>query len=99
MTIPVGGECTTCGSKQPAHKYQLEFLTRGIMEACAILGNVEKEQHRSMGLISRAMDEIIDPLPTWVKGILGLLVLIGFIYGLIHEGFWFLLRVLFAPDF
>ena len=52
-----------------------------------------------MGLISRAIDKIVDPLPTWAKGILGLLAVIGFIYGIVHEGFWFLLRVLFSPDF
>jgi hypothetical protein len=52
-----------------------------------------------MGLISRAIDKIVDPLPTWVKGILGLLIAIGCIYGIIHEGFWFLLRVFLAPDF
>ena len=52
-----------------------------------------------MGLISRAIDKVVDPLPTCAKGILGLLVAIGCIYGLIHDGFWFLVRVLFAPDF
>jgi hypothetical protein len=61
--------------------------------------SLQKEERRLMGLISRAIDKIVDPLPTWAKGILGLLVVIGFIYGIIHEGFWFLLRVLFAPDF
>jgi hypothetical protein len=61
--------------------------------------SLKKEERRSMGLISRAIDKIVDPLPTWAKGILGLLVVIGFIYDIIHEGFWFLLRVLFAPDF
>jgi hypothetical protein len=40
-----------------------------------------------MGLISRAIDKIVDPLPTSAKGILGLLIVIGFIYGIIHEGF------------
>jgi hypothetical protein len=59
----------------------------------------QKEERRLMGLISRAIDKIVDPLPTCAKGILGLLVVIGFIYGIIREGFWFLLRVLFAPDF
>lgn len=53
-----------------------------------------------MGLISKAIDKIVDPLPTWAKGILGLLIVIGCIYGIIREGFfWFLLRVLLAPDF
>ncbi len=61
--------------------------------------SLQQEERRLMGLISRAIDKIVDPLPTWAKGILGLLVVIGFIYGIIHEGFWFLLRVLFAPDF
>jgi hypothetical protein len=60
---------------------------------------LQKEDRRLMGLISRAIDKIVDPLPTWAKGILGLLIVIGFIYGIIHEGFWFLLRVLFAPEF
>ena len=61
--------------------------------------SLQIEGRRLMGLISRAIDKIVDPLPTWAKGILGLLVVIGFICGIIHEGFWFLLRVLFAPDF
>ena len=52
-----------------------------------------------MGLISKAIDKVVDPLPIWAKGILGLLMVIGFIYGIVHEGFWFLLKVLFAPDF
>jgi hypothetical protein len=52
-----------------------------------------------MGLISRAIDKIVYPLPTWAKGILGLLIVIGFIYGIVHEGFGFLLRVIFAPEF
>jgi hypothetical protein len=51
-----------------------------------------------MGLISKAVDKIVDPLPGWAKGILGLLVVIGVIYGIYREGFWFLLRVIFSPD-
>ena len=64
--------------------------------SCAAL---KEKEPCLMGLISRSIDKIVDPLPTWAKGILDLLVVIGFIYGIIHEGFWFLLRVLFAPDF
>jgi hypothetical protein len=60
---------------------------------------LQEEERRLMGLISRAIDKIVDPLPRWAKWILGLLVLIGFIYGIVREGFWFILRVLFAPDF
>jgi hypothetical protein len=52
-----------------------------------------------MGLLSRTIDKIVDPLPMWAKAILGFLAVIGCIYGIIHEGFWFLLRVLFSPDF
>jgi hypothetical protein len=62
-------------------------------------GPYRKEERRLMGLISRAIDKIVDPLPTWAKGVLGSLIVVGFIYGIIREGFWFLLRVLFAPDF
>jgi hypothetical protein len=51
-----------------------------------------------MGLIARAIDKIVDPLPTWAKGILGLLVVIGCIYGIIREGFWFILKVIFSPE-
>jgi hypothetical protein len=61
--------------------------------------SLQKEERRLVGLISRAIDKIVDPLPKWAKAILGLLVMIGCIYGIIREGFWFLLRVLFAPDF
>jgi hypothetical protein len=57
-----------------------------------------QNQVAKMGLISRAIDKVVDPLPTWAKGILGLLVVIGFIYGIIHDGFRFLLRVIFSPD-
>jgi hypothetical protein len=52
-----------------------------------------------MGLISKAIDKIVDPLPTWAKGILGLLLVIGLIYGVAREGFLFLLRVIFSPEF
>ena len=37
-----------------------------------------------MGLISKTIDKIVDPLPVWAKGIVGLLVAIGFIYGILH---------------
>lgn len=65
----------------------------------AKVGSFQKEDCRLMGLISKAIDKVVDPLPIWAKGILGLLMVIGFIYGIVHEGFWFLLKVLFAPDF
>jgi len=51
-----------------------------------------------MGLMSRAVDKIFDPLPKWAKWILGLLVAIGFIYGIVREGFWFILKVIFSPE-
>ncbi len=51
-----------------------------------------------MGLMSRAVDKIIDPLPVWAKWILGLLVGFGFIYGIVHDGFWFILKVIFSPE-
>jgi hypothetical protein len=51
-----------------------------------------------MGLISRAADKVVDPLPKWAKWILGLLVAVGFIYGIVHEGFWFILKVIFSPE-
>jgi hypothetical protein len=51
-----------------------------------------------MGLMSRAVDKIVDPLPTWAKWILGLLVAIGFIYGIIREGLWFIVRVILSPE-
>jgi hypothetical protein len=47
-----------------------------------------------MGYISRA----IDRLPTWAKFILGILAVVGTIYGIARDGFWFLLRVIFSPD-
>jgi hypothetical protein len=51
-----------------------------------------------MGLMSRALDKVIDPLPVWAKVILGLLLAIGFVYGIVHEGFWFLVKVIFSPE-
>lgn len=51
-----------------------------------------------MGLISRALDKIIDPLPKWAKWILGVLVAIGFIYGIVRDGFLFILKVIFSPE-
>ena len=51
-----------------------------------------------MGLMSRAVDKIVDPLSKWAKWILGLLVAIGFIYGVVHEGFWFIVKVIFSPE-
>ncbi|GEM_PF-6964294 len=51
-----------------------------------------------MGLMSRAVDKIVDPLLKWAKWILGLLVAIGFIYGTVREGFGFILRVIFSPE-
>jgi hypothetical protein len=51
-----------------------------------------------MGLMARAVDKIVDPLPKWAKWILGLLVAIGFIYGIAREGFWFILKVIFSPE-
>ncbi len=55
-----------------------------------------------MGLMSRAVDKIVDPLPKWAKWILGLLVTIGFIFGIVrgivHEGFWFIMKVIFSPE-
>ncbi len=40
-----------------------------------------------MGLISRAMDKLLDKLPMWAKFILGTLVVVGIVYGIAHEGF------------
>jgi hypothetical protein len=58
----------------------------------------EIEERRLMGLISRAVDKIVDPLPKWAKWILGLLVAVGFVYGVVHEVFWFILKVIFSPE-
>jgi len=51
-----------------------------------------------MGLMSKALDAIVDPLPKWAKWILGLLVAIGFVYGIVHDGLWFILKVIFSPE-
>jgi len=52
-----------------------------------------------MGLISRAIDKVVDPLPTWAKLILLALVVIGSVYCIARYGFWsFLLRTIFSPD-
>ena len=51
-----------------------------------------------MGLMSRAVDKIVDPLPVWAKWVLGLFVVIGFIYGIAREGPWFILKVIFSPE-
>ena len=83
-------------AKHPVDALDYDFASWQI-RACPKAAQAVK--HRIMGLISRAIDKIVDPLPTWAKGILGLLIVIGFIYGIIHDGFWFLLRVLFAPEF
>src|SRR5882724_10211056 len=46
-----------------------------------------------------ALEHESSPTSRSAKGILGLLIVIGCIYGIIHEGFWFLLHVIFAPAF
>ena len=51
-----------------------------------------------MGIISRALDKVIDPLPRWAKVLLGLAALALFIYGLMREGPVFLLKAIFSPE-
>ncbi len=46
----------------------------------------------------KAIDKVIDKLPTWVKFILLVLTVLGSVYCISRYGFWsFLLRVIFSP--
>lgn len=47
-----------------------------------------------MGYVSRACDK----LPDWVKLTLGVCALAGIIYGVAHQGWTFLLKVIFSPE-
>jgi hypothetical protein len=47
-----------------------------------------------MGVISRA----IDKMPTWAQLVLAALGLVGFIYGVAHEGWTFILKTIFSPE-
>jgi hypothetical protein len=52
-----------------------------------------------VGLISRAIDKIVAPLPTWTKMILLAFVVAGSVYLIARDGFIsFLLRAIFSPD-
>ena len=48
-----------------------------------------------MGVISRT----IDKLPTWAQAILAVLGIATIIYGFTHEGWIYLLKVIFSPEF
>ena len=46
----------------------------------------------------KAIDKVIDKLPTWVKFILMVLTVLGSAYCISRYGFWsFLLHVIFSP--
>jgi hypothetical protein len=46
----------------------------------------------------KAIDKVVDKLPTWVKFILLVLTVLGSAYCISRYGFWsFLLRVIFSP--
>jgi hypothetical protein len=60
----------------------LELLSRG-----------HRESMSAMGYVSRAYEK----LPGWVKMILGMFALAGIVYGVAHDGWTFLLKVIFSP--
>lgn len=46
----------------------------------------------------KAIDKVVDKLPTWVKFILAVLIVLLSVYCIAKYGFWsFLLRVIFSP--
>jgi hypothetical protein len=46
----------------------------------------------------KAIDKVVDKLPTWVKFILMVLTVLGSVYCISCYGFWsFLLKVVFSP--
>jgi hypothetical protein len=46
----------------------------------------------------RAIDKVLDKLPTWVKFILVVLTAVSSVYCIAKYGFWsFLLKVIFSP--
>ena len=47
-----------------------------------------------MGVISKA----IDRLPTWAQVILMVLGLAACVYGIAHEGWLFIVKLIFSPD-
>jgi len=56
-----------------------------------------------MGLISRAIDKVVDRLPRWAKFILAAifipLVILGSVQLIARDGlFTFLLKLIFSPD-
>lgn len=52
-----------------------------------------------MGLISKAVDKLIDPLPMWAKFILAALMVFLTVYCIARYGFFsFVLHVIFGPD-
>lgn len=52
-----------------------------------------------MGSMSKAVDKLIDPLPKWAKFILAALIVVGSVYVIARDGFWyFLLHVIFSPE-
>jgi len=52
-----------------------------------------------MGLMSKAVDKLVDPLPKWAKFLLVALLVVGSIYAIARDGFWHsLLHVIFSPE-
>jgi hypothetical protein len=52
-----------------------------------------------MGVMSNALDKVLDRLPTWAKVVLGLVLVAGIVYGIVSEGWVFILKVIFSPEF
>jgi hypothetical protein len=51
-----------------------------------------------VGYISRYVSKAYDKLPNWVHLILGVCAIVGMVYGTVHEGWVFLLKVIFSPE-
>lgn len=47
-----------------------------------------------MGYLSWAYDR----LPNWVQITVGVCAVVGFVYGVAHEGWIFLVKVIFSPE-
>ena len=49
-------------------------------------------------MFHKALDKVVDKLPTWAKFILIVLTVLGSVYCISYYGFWsFLLHVIFSP--
>jgi hypothetical protein len=51
-----------------------------------------------LSVISNALDKVFNKLPTWAKVIFVVLTIVGSVYMIAKDGFWyFILRVIFSP--